>query len=303
MAGPVNPNLGLSCNDFLASRLFLQAKKSMYQRSFKQGRLARLVVASLAGTALAVALAGCQTAGLSDVTGSLGDKAEANQAAQPRRDINALRERYRANPKDVGVALEYGKALRASGERSQAVAVLEQAAIANPGNKALLAAYGRALADNGNFQQAFDVLSQAHSPEDPDWRILSAQGAVLDQMGRFEEARPYYTSALKIVPDEPSVLSNLGLSYLLSKDLAKAEETLRRAHAHDDKNPRVRMNLAVVLSLEGRQSDAEGILKADLPPDEATAKVAELKRLLAKKEASSERSTGRGADQAKVRSN
>ena len=53
----------------------------MYQRSFKQGRLARLVAASLAGTALAISLAGCQTAGLSDVTGSLGEKAEASQAA------------------------------------------------------------------------------------------------------------------------------------------------------------------------------------------------------------------------------
>lgn len=275
----------------------------MYQRSFKQGRSARLVVAFLSTVAVAVSLGGCQTAGLSDVTGSLGDKAEASQSADPRRDLNAYRERYRANPKDANLALQYGKALRASGERSQAVAVLEQAAIANPGNKALLAAYGRALADNGNFQQAFDVLSQAHSPEDPDWRILSAQGAVLDQMGRYEEARQYYNSALKIVPDEPSVLSNLGLSYLLSKDLPKAEETLRRAHGSDDKNQRVRMNLAVVLALEGRQADAEGILKADLPPEEATAKVAELKRLLSKKEASSERGAGRSSDAAKVRSN
>jgi len=273
----------------------------MYQRSFTQGRLARLVAASIACSALAISLAGCQTTALSDVTGSLGDKTEASQGADPRRDISALRERYKANPKDVAVAIQYGKALRASGERSQATAVLEQAAIAHPANKALLAAYGRALADNGNFQQAFDVLSQAHSPEDPDWRILSAQGAVLDQMGRFEEARPYYISALKIAPDEPSVLSNLGLSYLLSKDLAKAEETLRRAHAREDKNQRVRMNLAVVLSLEGRQSEAEGILKADLPPDEATIKVAELKRLVAKKEASSERSTRRGAESDKVR--
>ena len=80
-------------------------------------------------------------------------------------------------------------------------------------------------------------------------------------------------------------------------------ETLRRAHARDDKNQRVRMNLAVVLALESRQSEAEGILKADLPPDEATAKVAELKRLVAKKEASSERSTRRGADSEKVRPN
>ena len=303
MAGAVNPNLGLSCNDFLASRQFLQAKESMSQRSFKQGRVARLVAASLACSVLAIGLAGCQTTASSDVTGSLGDRAEASQADDPRRDISALRERYRANPKDIAVALQYGKALRASGERSQAVAVLEQAAIANPANKALLAAYGRALADNGNFQQAFDVLSQAHSPEDPDWRILSAQGAVLDQMGRFEEARPYYSSALKIAPDEPSVLSNLGLSYLLSKDLARAEETLRRAHARDDKNQRVRMNLAVVLSLEGRQSEAESMLKADLPPDDATAKVAELKRLVAKKEASSERSARRGSDAAAARPN
>ena len=52
----------------------------------------------------------------------------------------------------------------------------------------------------------------------------------MDQLGRYEEARQYYASALKIAPDQPLVLSNLGLSYVLSKDLARAEETLRRAH-------------------------------------------------------------------------
>ena len=140
-------------------------------------------------------------------------------------------ERYRANPKDADAALAYGQALRATGQRAQAAAVLEQATIAHPGNKALLAAYGRALADNGNFQAAFDVLTRAHTPDNPDWRILSVQGTALDQLGRHDEARSYYASALKIVPDEPSVLSNLGLSYVLSKDLPKAEETLRQAYA------------------------------------------------------------------------
>jgi Flp pilus assembly protein TadD len=266
----------------------------MFAHSFKKGRVARLVVIVASSATLALSLCGCQTTASSDITGSLGDAAEVSQSsADPRRDLETWRERYRANPKDPAVALEYGRLLRATGERSQAVAVLEQAALANPKNKALLAGYGRALADNGNFQQAFDVLTKAHTPEDPDWRILSAQGAVLDQLGKYEEARQYYASALKIVPDEPSVLSNLGMSYLLSKDLAKAEETLRRAHSLRDRDPRVRMNLAVVLSLEGRSSEAEGILKADLPPDQASARVADLKRLLAKKEASSERSGAR----------
>jgi Flp pilus assembly protein TadD len=95
----------------------------------------------------------------------------------------------------------------------------------------VLGEYGRALAEAGNFQQAFEVLERAHSPDQPDWRVLSAQGAVLDQMGRHTEAQRYYLTALKIVPDEPSVLSNLGLSYALSKDLPNAEATLRRETA------------------------------------------------------------------------
>jgi Flp pilus assembly protein TadD len=38
-------------------------------------------------------------------------------------------------------------------------------------------------------------------------------------VGQHEEARRYYASALKIMPGEPSVLSNLGLSYMLSREL------------------------------------------------------------------------------------
>jgi len=260
----------------------------MFRHSHRQGRFRRLVVSSASSALLLFCLCSCQTTDPLDVTGSIGGKQAASRPSDPRRDVEAYRDRYRANPKDPELALHYAKALRAAGERSQAVAVLEQATIATPSNKALLAGYGRALMDNGNFQQAFDVLSQAHSPEDPDWRLLSVQGAALDQLGRYEEARQYYASALRIVPDEPSVLSNLGLSYVLSKDLAKAEEVLRKAYAHADKDPRVRMNLAVVLGLEGRQAEAEGIAKADLPVEGAAANVAELKRLLARKEAARE---------------
>ena len=250
------------------------------RRSSLMGRLASAV----AGVFLLMSLPGCQTSGPSDITGSLGEKAEA-RSADPRRDLDAYRERFKANPKDSEAALKYGKALRATGQKSQAVAVLEQASMGNPSNRALLAGYGRALADNGNFQQAFDVLARAHKPEDPDWSILSAQGATLDQLGRFDEARQYYSSALKIVPDEPSVLCNLGLSYVLSKDLAKAEETLRRAHSLAASDPRVRANLALAVGLQGRMSEAEAIMKADLPPDEAAANVAALKQMLARKQA------------------
>jgi Flp pilus assembly protein TadD len=260
----------------------------MRQKLLHPSRLARLL-ACTSTLILALGLGSCQTSGLADITGSIDEKADTGRASDPRRDVDLYQERYRANPKDADAALKYGKALRASGQRAQAVAVLEQATIAHSGNKQLLAAYGRALADNGNFQQAFDVLGRAHSPDDPDWRLLSAQGATLDQLGRYEEARQYYASALKITPDQPSVLSNLGLSYVLSKELPKAEETLRRAHGLAATDPRVRANLALALGLQGRVADAEKLAKADLPPAEAAANVTQLRQMLSRKDKESAR--------------
>lgn len=82
----------------------------------------------LAGSAsaalLLIGLSACQTSGPSDITGSLGDTAESTPApADPRRDIATYHERVRANPKDTDAALKYARALRATGQRAQAVAV------------------------------------------------------------------------------------------------------------------------------------------------------------------------------------
>jgi Flp pilus assembly protein TadD len=232
---------------------------------------------------IAVTLGGCKTTGSTDTTGSISSSPGPRSEADWRRDGDALGEKFRADPRDPDVAIRYAQALRATGQRGQAAAVLETATLHNPSDRLLLGAFGRALADAGNFKQALDVLERAHSPDQPDWRILSVQGAVLDQLGRHEEAQRYYASALKIVPEEPSVLSNLGLSYALSKDLKRAEETLRRASAKAGTDKRVRQNLALVVGLQGRFQEAESIVVADMPPDEAAANVATLRRMLAQK--------------------
>jgi Flp pilus assembly protein TadD len=240
--------------------------------------LARLAAAA----AVSIALSSCQTTSPTEATGSLAMAPAAGHGeADWRRSADAWGERYQANPGDPDAAIYYAQSLRANGQRSQAVAVLEQASIRNPKHMGVLGAYGRALADIGNYQQALDVLNRAHTPDQPDWRILSVQGAVLDQMGRHEEAQRYYGTALRIVPDEPSVLSNLGLSYALSKDLVRAESTLRRASAQARVDPRVRQNLALVVGLQGRFAEAENIAQADLPSDEASANVAYLRQMLA----------------------
>ncbi len=247
-------------------------------------RSARLLASAALVSAIAAMAAGCQTTQSAATTGSLALVSPENRSeADWRRDLADYGPQYRANPDKIDVALRYAQALRATGQRAQALAVLQRASIARPHDKVVLGEYGRALADSGDFQQAFDVLGRAHSPDQPDWHILSAQGAVLDQMGHHNDAQRFYLTALKIVPDEPSVLSNLGLSYALSHDLPKAEEALRRAATHQPVDPRVRQNLALVVGLEGRFADAENIARADLPAEEAAANVAYLKQMLAQK--------------------
>src|SRR6516225_262338 len=230
--------------------------------------------------AIALSATGCQTTSQTETTGSLAMASVPQGEARSRRSVEAWGERYRANPNDPQAAINYAQSLRGNGQRAQAVAVLEQASIQNPKDMNILGAYGRALADVGNFKQALEVLNRAHTPEQPDWRILSVQGAVLDQMGRHEDAQRYYGTALKMVPDEPSILSNLGLSYALSKDLPRAEATLRRAAAGPRVDPRVRQNLALVVGLQGRFAEAETIARADLPPEEAAANAAYLRQML-----------------------
>ena len=248
--------------------------------------LTRLLSSAALLAVIATAMAGCQTMQTAETTGSLPAEllpvaAADTHTADPYRDVEVYRQRYRADPSNVDTAMRYAQALRSTGQRAQAVAVLEKASIESPHNKAVLGAYGRALAEAGNYDQALQVLDRAHTPDQPDWHILSAQGAVLDQMGRHADAQRYYLTALKIAPDEPSVLSNLGLSYALSKNLREAETTLRRAAAQHPADPRVRQNLALVVGLQGHFAEAESIARADLPADEAAANAAYLKQMLA----------------------
>jgi Flp pilus assembly protein TadD len=255
------------------------ASRAYSQIGSNEWRGTRRFASAVLAVLIAVGGAGCGT--LPPTTLTTSSVATSAVPSDPRQASQVWGERYRANPHDAAVAINYAQSLRGLGQRAQAVAVLEQASMHNPSNMELLGAYGRALADAGNHEQALEVLNRAHTPDRPDWRILNAQGAVLDQLGRHQEAQRYYATALRIAPEEASILSNLGLSYALSKKLPEAEATLKRAAAGRSADPRVRQNLALVVGLQGRFAEAEEIARADLPPEQASANVAYLRQMLA----------------------
>lgn len=250
----------------------------------------------LAATALALALTagltGCGSAAkLTDKlsTGAISRGSsrpvETMSSAELRRESIALGRAYARNPTDKGLAIRFATVLQMDGDADQSLAVMRKLAIGYPKDREVLAAYGKALAANGQLEPALDAVRRAQTPEYPDWRLVSAEGAILDQLGQNDEARQLYRKALDLKPNEPSVLSNLGMSYVLGGDLRTAETYLRSAAGQPGADSRVRQNLALVVGLQGRFDEAEQIASQELSPDQAQANVAYLRRMLSQQNA------------------
>jgi Flp pilus assembly protein TadD len=124
---------------------------------FKADRAACLLASAAVAAVLGLSLAGCKTMG-DDTTGSIAATNAPHSDAEWRQQLDVWGKRYREDNGDAEAALNYSRALRATEQRAQAVAVLEQASIRNPRDMALLGAYGRALAEAGDLNQALDVL-------------------------------------------------------------------------------------------------------------------------------------------------
>jgi Flp pilus assembly protein TadD len=234
----------------------------------------------LAVLAVSLTMGGCQSPGFGDITGSTPAALPTDPAAL-RVYSNELGQKYDRHPDDKATALAYARVLKRLAQYAQATAVLQRLAVKNPHDLEALAAYGKALADSGRLQEAAEVLERAHTPERPNWSVLSAQGSVADQLGNHDQAQSYYAAALKIVPDQPDVLSNLGLSYALQRQMPEAEETLRRAAAQPSADMQVRQNLALVLALQGKFAEAEEVSRRDLSPIDAAANVASIRQMIA----------------------
>jgi Flp pilus assembly protein TadD len=189
-------------------------------------------------------------------------------------------ERYARRPKDKAAALNYAAALRRNGHTGQAVAILQKVVLAFPEDREIMAAYGKALAADGQLDRALQIIRRAQTPDRPDWRLMSAEAAILDQKGMNREARKIYLQARDYAPSEPTILSNLGMSYLLTGNLPEAETSLRQAAEMPGADSRIRQNLALVVGLQGRFDEAKEIASAELSPDQAAANVAYLKAML-----------------------
>lgn len=195
--------------------------------------------------ALAVSLLAAACSSTNSLSTHTSSSVDAN-----RQGTDQLKSNWEASPQDPEAGLKYASSLTGQERYSEASSVLEMTAMRFPNHKKVLAAYGKSLINTGNLQQASLILSNAHDSYSPDWTVLSAQGIISDQLGEHSRAIKFYEAALKISPDNPNIISNIGLSYLLTKDRKNAEKFLKQAADIPNSPQKVKDNYLLVQSIK-----------------------------------------------------
>lgn len=199
----------------------------------------------------------------------------------------------------VGALLRVGEATRQSGNPAGAIPFFRRAHSLAPFKAEPLVRLGVALNDLSQFneaQEAFhDALNLEHNntealrglgfalvglnqPEmaidqfkaaiaiEPDYRSYNGLGVASDHLGEHKAAQDYYEAGLKIFPNNLTLLNNLGLSQILSRDYDAAIATLVGAVQQPGASSRQRQNLALAYGMAGKDADAARVARVDLGP-------------------------------------
>ncbi|MEL6297580.1 MAG: tetratricopeptide repeat protein [Pseudomonadota bacterium] len=188
--------------------------------------------------------------------------------------------RYQKQPHNATAALSYAKNLKALGDKRRSFAVLQQAAMFNAQHKGIASEYGRLALEFNQVRLANRLLTLAYDPAKPDWRVLSARGVALGKLGDYKNAVDVLTKARALAPDRSSVANNLAMAYVAMGEPAKAEPILRSFALGKDATPRMRKNLALVLGLQGRYTEAKALAAQDGSSADAYKQIDQVRRMV-----------------------
>ena len=135
---------------------------------------------------------------------------------------------YERDPKDKATGLAFAAALQMTGRNDQSLAVMQQVAIAHPKDRDVLVRLRQGA--RGRRRPGKGARNRAPRPD-------AGHPGLAALFGRGRDPRPARPAASRRAPsiarrstsqpNEPSILSNLGMSYVLANDLASAETYLQ----------------------------------------------------------------------------
>jgi tetratricopeptide (TPR) repeat protein len=161
------------------------------------------------------------------------------------------------HPEDTRFVRLQARALFDGGDRSGAIALLEQVAKETPRDSGTLFALADVYADAGRAPDAERVLRQVIAAEPENANALNYLGYLLAVRGeQLDEAIRLVQRALREDPENGAYLDSLGWAYFKRGDLDEAEKYLAAAARRLPENSEVQDHLGDVLARRGRLADA-----------------------------------------------
>ncbi len=146
-------------------------------------------------------------------------------------------------------------ALEAEGQREEALSTLEAAVAANPGFFPAQVGRGRLLYLSGLYDRAIAALRNAQALDPRSWEAAYFLGKCYVGKKDDRNGIAFLAAAAELAPENPAVLSDLGLAYDRAGKPEEARALFRRALAADPGYARASLLLAV---LEGRERRGGG---------------------------------------------
>ncbi|MEM8683089.1 MAG: sulfotransferase [Pseudomonadota bacterium] len=136
------------------------------------------------------------------------------------------------------------------------------------------------LIKSGSYPSADRLLSDALTrfPNDPN--LLRMQGISYAHQKRLEEAEATLTHVIRLVPEHAAAHEDLADVLLGLRQLEPALASLKRAAKYADNPARIEQRLAQLLTMAGRNTEAEGVLEASLDSDPRRKAIAEAMELV-----------------------
>ncbi|MCI0459353.1 MAG: tetratricopeptide repeat protein [Gemmataceae bacterium] len=107
------------------------------------------------------------------------------------------------------------------------------------------------LEKGGKHAEAIQLYEKARQKDARLHHVCRRLAVLYDRVGNFPRAQEEYDRALKLQPDDPSLLNDLGYSHYCQGNWDEAEKCLRRALEKNPKSARAWTNLGLVLGQKG----------------------------------------------------
>jgi protein O-GlcNAc transferase len=214
-------------------------------------------------------------------------------AMQAQGDKEGLTELTRASqiaPQNQVIAIEYGKALAASGQDEQAITIFQHVLDVDPESTAASYQLALALQRSNKVQEAISLLKKVVAAEPNNAEAMTNLGMALCQaqlakdavpalqravalapesvtahqdlaaayvqLSQFSDAVSELHQAIKLAPDQPQLHYNLGLAFKMQDDATHAIPELQIAERLDPSAPEAPYLLGVLYMQTGRYEDA-----------------------------------------------